>query len=428
MKEKILLRLIIGIVLIIIILSIVLLWSNMAIKQTELNEIVNDIEAGENKEDINIETILSCLQFYLEYCQNWQEDIYEETLTEEEKLTYIYDMLDKQYILDNDITIETIKSKVKIYNTEVSFKVNQIKKENNTTNISYVLYGEIEKTENLEKIEDACYILNIDIFNKTFSIVPIFITDKFDINNVDTKKYDKLIAVNNNNSYNYVELTSYQFTQNCFMDFIKRMIFQPEEAYSYLDESYRKLRFPTIDSFNSYILSMQNYLNNIQIINYKDLEEQNSKYQCEDQYGNIYLFKREGINGYTVMLDDYTIENVVFDQKYKNADELDKVILNIDKFFKMINMQDYTSAYEVLDATFKQNYFSTQQQFEEYMKGKFFRYNNVVYNSYVEPVTNLYSFNLTVSDKAEEKQETIDFNVIMQLLDGTDFVMSFEVE
>ncbi len=230
------------------------------------------------------------------------------------------------------------------------------------------------------------------------------------------------------NSIEYVHVTNQQMAEKYFTNYKQLMINNLEQAYKLLEKEYQTKRFSTYEIYNEYIQNNISYIKqavpeNISIRDYDDYKE----YTCKDQYGNIYIFKETAVMEYTVQLDDYILENEVFGEKYAEVNGRDKAILNINKFFEMLNMQDYASAYGVLDESFKQNYFPTQQQFEEYMKGKLFRYNHVTYNSYSEPVADLYSFNLTISDKAKQVQATIDFNIIMQLQEGTDFVMSFEV-
>lgn len=315
-------------------------------------------------------------------------------------------------------------------------------RENNDTVNTFFVYGMLndEKTirdkyeEGRYNIEELYIIVHLDMRNKTFLIIPNA-KDYFSINE------DGSLSINENmnltreeiekNAYNtYVSNneTEQDKVYRYFQDYINNFLYNLQLAYDYIDDEYKEQRFPSLELYKQY-RDNDNFVDKRAIQNYRiDTNGDNVKYICEDQYGNIYSFEEIAIMQYKIQLDEYTLGSQKWTEEYANLESLNKAIVDIEKFFEMINMQDYTSAYEVLDATFKQNYFSTQQQFEEYIRGKFFRYNNVTYNSYTEPVTNLYSFSLTISDKAEEKQETIDFNVIMQLLDGTDFVMSFEVE
>ena len=39
--------------------------------------------------------------------------------------------------------------------------------------------------------------------------------------------------------------------------------------------------------------------------------------------------------------------------------------MNIDKFFQMINRQDYDAAYNCLAQSYRNNYFTTEEEFEK---------------------------------------------------------------
>lgn len=314
-------------------------------------------------------------------------------------------------------------------------------KENNDTVNTFFVYGMLndEKTirekyeEGKYNVEEVYIIVHLDMKNKTFLIIPNA-KDYFSINedgslsineNMDLTREE--IEKNDYNTYVSYNETEQDKVYRYFQDYMNNFLYNVELAYQTLNISYKNTRFSDIEQYKKY-RDNDKYIETRAIQNYTiNTDEDNVRYICEDQYGNRYIFEETAIMQYTVQLDDYTLENETFNERYSKESQENKAILNIDKFFEMLNMQDYTAAYEVLDTTFKQNYFATQGQFEEYMQGKFFRYNNVTYNSYAERVTNLYTFNLTITDKTGEQQTSVDFNIVMQLLDGTDFVMSFEV-
>ena len=74
-----------------------------------------------------------------------------------------------------------------------------------------------------------------------------------------------------------------------------------------------------------------------------------------------------------------------------------------------------------MDGTFKQTNFKTLQEFENYaiqnFTGKQLKYEEC------QQQGNMYIFDITISDGIKQ----INKRVIMQLKDGTDFVMSFNV-
>lgn len=251
-------------------------------------------------------------------------------------------------------------------------------------------------------------------------------------NNINEQS--KTTIIENGITYKTYNAVAYQFISdaqmcsNYFNQYKNMLINSYEEAYKLLDEEYKKEKFSNIDAFKEYIEKNKEYIINSSLKTYTRTNYDNyNLYTIKDQYGNTYIFKETAVMEYTVQLDDYTLENEIFNNTYKKASNRDKGLLNVDKFFKMINMQDYKSAYAVLDTNFKQNYFKTQKDFENYMKNKVFRYNKVNYKEYSNKVTDIYTYKVVLTDMTEEKQGEVKFNIVMKLSEGTEFVMSFQM-
>lgn len=245
---------------------------------------------------------------------------------------------------------------------------------------------------------------------------------------------NKTTIIENGITYKTYNAVAYQFisdSQMCsiyFNQYKDMLINSYEKAYQLLDARYKEERFNSLENFEQYIEKNKEYIINSSLKTYKRTNYDNyNLYTLKDQYGNTYILKETAVMEYTVQLDDYTIENEIFDDEYNKSTNRDKGILNIDKFFKMLNMQDYTSAYKVLDENFKQNYFKTQLEFENYMKAKTFRYNKVNYKEYSNKITDIYTYKVTLTDKTEENKTEVEFNIVMKLLEENNFVMSFAV-
>lgn len=230
------------------------------------------------------------------------------------------------------------------------------------------------------------------------------------------------------NGVEYIHITDKQMAEKYFNNYMQMMIHHTKKAYHLLDDEYKEKRFKTYEEYDTFVqhnilFLRQNALEDVIVTD----KQKDKIYTCKDKYGNIYLFKETTVMEYNVQLDDYTLNNERFNEIYQKAEDKDKGILNIDKFFEMINMQDYTSAYRVLDENFKQNYFKTQADFESYIKNKVFRYNKVTYQEYSNKITDIYTYKIQLTDKTEEKQGQVEFNMVVKLLEGTNFVMSFAV-
>ena len=200
----------------------------------------------------------------------------------------------------------------------------------------------------------------------------------------------------------------------------------PELAYNYMDEEYRNKRFESIEGFKEYI---ENNRDNIEEISLKKYLAENNdnytEYVGQDKYGNLYIFDEKGILDFTLKLDTYTIPTDKFKETYNTAEDYKKVQMNIDKFFQMINRQDYKTAYSCLAQNYKDNYFKTQEEFEKYVKNNFYTYNKVSYEKYEQKGNKLYIFSIKLEDITGENAEKKEIKIVMQLDDDLNFEMSF---
>jgi hypothetical protein len=121
-----------------------------------------------------------------------------------------------------------------------------------------------------------------------------------------------------------------------------------------------------------------------------------------DQYQKLYIFDETNPMEFTLKLDTYTVPTEKFTTTYKSSNEQDKVMMNIDKWVQMLNNRDYTSAYNVLDETYRNNTFGNEVRFESIMK--------------------------EILPLHYEIEETTSISVFMQLNEDLDFVMSFSIE
>ena len=127
---------------------------------------------------------------------------------------------------------------------------------------------------------------------------------------------------------------------------------------------------------------------------------------------------------YTVKLDTYTIMTDKFKEEYLSGNDNKKVIMNIDKFIQMINNYDYKAAYEVLNDTFKQNNFGSEESFKQYMQNTYYRYNSISIKDFSKQ-NNVYIYQITITNKQNDKEQK-EMNIIMKLNSETNFEMSFE--
>lgn len=331
----------------------------------------------------------------------------------------IYNMLDLEYKKEmnisnyNDVKIPTQYTKFDLlikdmYISEKSMSINM-----------YVAYCKLGD-------KDLNLLIKTDSRNNTFSI---FLEDYIQKHASSLQISNESILKNENNTFSYTNINNDEVALEYLNRYKYDAKYNIEKAYNQLDDEYKKMRFNNINDYTKYIKDNKEILETSYYLTsgVTTRKENITEYYCIDQYGMTYVFKEADFNDYTIMLDDYTLENEYFNETYEKVSNKEKGLLNCQKFFKMVNMQDYKSAYKLLDENFKQTYFKTQAEFESYIKNKLFQYNKATYKGYGNVTSNIHTFKVNLTDATEQKTNTVEFNIVMQLLEGTNFTMSFEV-
>ena len=213
-----------------------------------------------------------------------------------------------------------------------------------------------------------------------------------------------------------------------FNKFKNDMIYYKKEAFNQLNEEYRKKKYSSYEEFEK---SMNNSMKNIVTMkadkyNIKEYDGY-KQYIISDQNENFYIFNETAAMDYTVILDTYTIDIPEFTEQYNKATDADKALLNIQRVFEAINDGDYRYVYNKLDNTFRQTNFPTELDFENYAKQHFYSENSIGYDNY-QTSNDLHIYEITIKDKNNSNNQEIVKNFIVKLEEGTDYVMSFEVE
>ena len=275
-------------------------------------------------------------------------------------------------------------------------------------------------------------IIKLDNKNKTFSIFLEDYMDKFeyskDMSKDNIEIPDTEIEINNYNKFTYAQVEDATIVKG-YVDLYKTLaINNTVKAYEYLDEEYKQKRFGSFENYKKYVQENTNEINQIQPTEYLiNRYDDYTEYVAKDSNGNMYIFKETSVGEFTLILDTYTLEYEKFNTEYKRATNKDKVIMNIDKFFQMLNAKDYKSAYNLLDTNFKNNNFRTEGSFEKYMKSKLYSYNDVSYVKFSDEISGVYTYYIEISNRQNEINKKIKMNIIMQLLEGTNYKLSFEI-
>lgn len=429
------------VIIVILILCMVLLNHTETEKITRENfetdtEIVYTDEIEKVTQETMFYTVETCINKYYGYIsQNKYNDepadvdngFTEEDLriSEELRLTSLYNILNKQYVSENSITQENILEFVKEYDTAVKFTANKMNVLEDENISVYSVYGQVEDFYTNDKIEDVYFIVELDEKINTFSLEPIYGVDNIDDINLEIKNTD--IENNTDNKFTYTRVNDEGASKKYFDLYKQLMLNNPDEAYNYLDEEYRNRRFETVENYKQYIANNYNELSGIIFSQYLvNRYDDYTEYVCRDQYENLYIFNVTAVKEYTAKLDTYTITTERFLEAYQNATPEEKVQMNVNKWFSMLNNRDYHAAYNVLDETFRNQYFGSEEAFETYMREMNPLHYEISLGTYSEQ-SDVYTQDIKYSDITGEDDLQNETTIIMQLGEGTDFVMSFYV-
>lgn len=431
--------------LILLIMIGIIVFALIQLKQANKSKTENDISQVEDIQGKSFEeikdyktyfSVKEVINNYITYMKQINGDEYVDTsrlnmtkaeiaeAMQEDGLDAIKSILDDDYkknVSDNSIIqIQNQYKQNGTYDKEVTYSLNidNVYECQLTNNIIITL---AEARLNGKELN---VLVKFDNKNNTYSMFLDDYVSKYNYNkNMDKKDFNisknEIIKNSYNNNIKVDDSEVYVITQY-FSDFRMKMLNDTEVAYRELDSDYAQKKFGDYSNFQNYINENKESITYAGINKYQVVENSDNKeYICIDENGKYYIFVESGIGKYTVVLDTYTIDLPEFLTKYNSSNERIKVGMNIQKVFDAINDKDYEFVYNKLDSSFKQNNFKTLSEFKDYAEknfvGKQLKYDEC------QQQGSIYVFNITITDGTNQTGK----NVIMKLLDGTDFVMSF---
>lgn len=360
--------------------------------------------------------------------------------------TAVYSLIDEIYIQKNDIEMENVISRLSLNDK----KKNQLKVKEiyEMQDLSYPTY--FVKIYNRENINEKWYyILYMDNQQGAFSLEPISENEynSYVHGNELFEIKEKIIEKNDYNKILRKSLSENEIAKKYFDDYIENALYNVEESYNSIEEEYRQKKFGNIEEYKRYLNSKKEqlismgettikiredfqtedayreYINSLKgLEKYRVIRnEDNTQYICIDEYGNYYLFNLIASFEYTVILDNYTVDVPDFIEEYNTSEENKKVKLNIQKLIIATKQGDYKYVYSKLADSFKSTNFPTQASFEKYIKEKYNKEDKIGFTKY-EKIDNVHIYDIEVT---KENGNKITAQIVMQLKEGTDFVMSF---
>lgn len=442
MNNKFLGKLIIFLIIILLIISIAIIITIYYLNASNMQSINNNnIEEGgedftesygkgenggidkQSYYDIN-----ACMKKYLnainlkseQYGSYDENENYITTSPESEIKQKIYNLLSQNYITENNITVENVNQHIKIVQESTTFVLLEAFLVQDADIKSFLVQGLIESAENYDVIDTIFAVINIDFFEDNFSIEPIY--KKYNnINEIKIENFESGIIPNEDNKMMspYVKIED---IPEEYINLYKRLTLgYPEKMYELLDEKYKNAKFGSIDEFKNYVEKNKAKIKMITLDKYQVITDNNEiQYICVDQNENYYIFKQNEIfQDYTVLLDTYTIDLPEFTEKYTVAKDQEKAGMNIEKVLEAINQGDYRYIYSKLDNTFKKNNFPKENDLQEYIQKNFEEKNTIEYLDFSQE-GDICIYKTKINGK--------NFNIIMQLGEGTEFTMSFSFE
>lgn len=133
-----------------------------------------------------------------------------------------------------------------------------------------------------------------------------------------------------------------------------------------------------------------------------------------------------GINKYTVILDNYTLQTDEMSKAYNKLSSQEKAISNIDKVMKLINEKSYSTVYNYLNSEFKNTYFPTLDRFTNYIKQNFFD-NNIIGQMTVGNQGDNYIVTVPYKESLSSASEEKEIIFLVRLKEGTNFELAINM-
>ena len=94
--------------------------------------------------------------------------------------------------------------------------------------------------------------------------------------------------------------------------------------------------------------------------------------------------------------------------------------------------------YNKLADSIKDDYFNNEEELKEYLSNKLYDNNEINFGKFSDEGNGIYTYQIELSEISNENEAAqegkgdnfarIKMNIVMQLKEGTDFVMSFSIE
>lgn len=250
----------------------------------------------------------------------------------------------------------------------------------------------------------------------------------------ESNMFSYQIPENDSNSWSEKSVTDLNVSENYFYRYLDLLQYDTKQAYDVLDDEYKKAKFADYEDFRLYVEQNNSIMSQSVLEQYKSSQYNGNQYYiCKDSLDRYYIFEEQAVGRYTVTLDNYTVLKGEYRAKYDNETDTNKVTISIERISEAINDGDYHFLYNKLNTTFREENFSTYEEFEEYIKLHWKNNTDIQIEECKKYGENYaISVNLSTIDSTEQSDESKEKiysteNFIIKLLDNYNFECSFEI-
>ena len=262
--------------------------------------------------------------------------------------------------------------------------------------------------------------------------------EKIEKDGITKTEYDIIIA-NLKEQTTTTKLSSYDSTKKFtlknatdediitrYLEYYQNMVlYDTKDAYDLLNEDYKNKRFGSYNSFEEYVNDYNQTIENLTLEKYgMSYGETTTKYIAQDTKENYYTFECKSVLDFDIQLDNYTIEIDDYKAKYNALTDQQKAAICLSNVIQMINTKDYENLYKKVDETFRSKNFPTIDEFKNYINNRYYYY-NIVSNTQARMDSNIYVLSFDISSGNNTSAETKKANLLIQLVNDTEFKISF---
>lgn len=344
-----------------------------------------------------------------------EEELFDtgEATLEPETTLYRVNSSDMMFMTISDCIKNTFKLDYNIYVWDL-YCINRISTE---TYFAHIITN---------KKESNYIAINIDHDNSAYNIEKLNGSDYENIiHNIIPQRYQEDIKIQeSNNKINYISLSEEQICKY-YMEMINDLIINyPEAIYEKLADDYKEARFKTYGDFEKYCINRIDFTKQKEYMTYASGYINGNKiYQAIDKNDNIYMIEEPLSDDINIYLDNYTVSSEEFKKVYNEAKDTLKAAINAEKFLKMLNNQDYSAIYSILNNNYKKTNFPTEDLFKEYLVNEFYP-TNVVKSSEVRSEGDYYIVTIDIGEDARVSALSQKKDIIISLGEGINFEMS----